>query len=229
MSDQHITQLSAPNTVATDKVGRTWRFVAGAVGLFVLLFGAADVSSRVAQITLGERAPMIVFGPLVLLNSQKPATATINQIASTTALVPERLKIASLGIDAEVEQVGKKDDGTIGAPQKFNNVGWYALGPKPGERGNAILDGHVNNGLTTSGVFKHLSQIALGDTIEVVSGSSTLVYKVVEVKQYDATATAAEVFDTTGPSRLVLITCEGEWVSSTKTFSKRFVVFATLK
>jgi LPXTG-site transpeptidase (sortase) family protein len=230
MSDQHLTQLSA-HSAEKDTAGRAWRLVAGAVGLFVLLYGAADLSSRVASATLGSNAPRIAFGPLVLLQATpKPTVATTTQSshASTTPFVPVRLVVASLGIDAAVEQVGKKDDGSIGAPQKFGNVGWYALGPKPGESGNTILDGHVNNGLTTSGVFKHLSQIALGDMVEIRGASSTLVYKVVEVKQYDATASAAEVFDTTGPSRLVLITCDGEWVPASKTFSKRFVVFARL-
>jgi LPXTG-site transpeptidase (sortase) family protein len=178
---------------------------------------------------------MDVFAPVALLQNKKtPPVATSTALtshATSTPITPARLKIAAIGVDAAVVQVGKKDDGSMGTPQVFGEVGWYALGSKPGEPGNAVLDGHVNNALTTAGVFQHLNQVKLGDIITLSDTSgATLTYKVTQLQQYPAdTAPDASIFAVSGPSQVVLITCDGDWVESAKSYSKRFVVFATLQ
>ncbi len=91
----------------------------------------------------------------------------------------------ALGIDAKVESVGKKSDGSMGTPSTWTAVAWYDLGPKPGEAGNAVIDGHVDNALTTAGVFQHLSDIGLGDVIEVSDAEGHILrYSVSEVDEY---------------------------------------------
>ena len=119
----------------------------------------------------------------------------------------------------------------MGTPQNFGDVAWYSLGSKPGEPGNAVIDGHVNNALTKAGVFEHLTQIKLGDPISVTdSAGRSLNYKVTDIEEYPAdTAPADSIFATTGPSQLVLITCDGDWVPADKSFSQRLVVFAALQ
>ncbi len=217
--------------------GRGWRIAATAIGVFVVLVGAADVSSRIAHAAFGDKASLYSFAPAIaLLGNYNADTGTITtstaaHLASTTPLVPLRLQIPSIGVNAAVEQVGKKADGSMGTPSKFGDVAWYALGSAPGQAGNAVIDGHVNNALTTAGVFQHLSQIALGDTITVLNASGTpMNFTVTNIEEYPAdTAPAASIFVTTGPSQLVLITCDGDWVQSAKSFSARLVVFASLK
>ena len=55
----------------------------------------------------------------------------------------------------------------------------------------------------------------------------TLVYKVTAIDQYPADeAPAASIFAKTGPSQLILITCDGEWVPAQKSFDKRLVITA---
>ena len=95
--------------------------------------------------------------------------------------------------------------------------------------GNVVFAGHVNNALTKSGVFGHLSQVHLGDYITVSDASGkALMYKVKAVDEYPADqAPADSIFSSTGPSQLILITCDGDWVSSQKSFDKRLVITAT--
>jgi len=202
------------------------RLVFTCIGVAVVLVGAADLMSRLAHNVLGNGAGAIAFGPAISL-----VDPSVNGAAATTSasFVPARLRIPSIGVDAAVEQVGQKADGSMGAPTKFGEVAWYAPGPKPGAPGNAVFAGHVDNALTTAGVFEHLSSLKKGDYVTVADASGkTLVYKVVSSTSYAANdAPLSQIFATTGPSGLVLITCTGDWVTSQKQFDQRLVVVAS--
>lgn len=196
------------------------------IGLLAVLAGAADVAARMARATFGEEAGFVIFGPPLsavepVLNAPAPAEAA-------GAIVPVRLRVPSLGIDAQVEQVGKRQDGTMGIPRDFDDVSWYMLGGKPGGEGNAVFAGHVNNSRTLSGVFAHLSQINIGDYVTVSDAEGkTLVYIVREIETVPADkAPAEEVFKTSGSSQVILITCDGDWVPEIRTFDKRLIVIA---
>jgi len=116
----------------------------------------------------------------------------------------------------------------MATPTDFADVAWYAPGGRPGGTGNAVFAGHVNNALTTAGVFAHLKQVNLGDYVTVSDKDGyTIVYKITAIDQYPADeAPAASIFATEGPSQLVLITCDGDWVPTEKTFDKRLVITA---
>ena len=102
------------------------------------------------------------------------------------------------------------------------------LGGKPGGEGNAVFAGHVNNSRALSGVFAHLSQINVGDYVTVSDAEGkTLVYTVREIEIVPADrAPAEEIFKTSGPSQVILITCDGDWVPEIRTFDKRLIVVA---
>ena len=198
--------------------------------MFVLLVGGADLLSRAAHSTFGGDAATVAFAPAIAITNPSVLDSFSRSPASTTPLVPARLSIPTIGVNAAVEAVGKKADGAMQTPTKFDDVAWYSLGSKPGDPGNAIMAGHVNNALTKNGVFEHLSSLKVGDTVAVadVSGN-TLHYFVSKIDEYPATdAPVASIFTGEGPSQLVLITCDGDWIASTHSFSKRFVVYARL-
>lgn len=192
------------------------------VGALVILIGAANVLSRAFEY-VGDDALQTAFQPLGTLGS-------VSLVATTTPLTPARVKIPSIGVDASIEEVGKKEDGSMETPKSFQNVGWYALGPKPGSAGNAVMAGHVNNALTTSGVFEHLSDVVVGDYITVADAQGkTLVYAVTQTAQYDVdSAPTSDIFSQSGPSQLVLITCDGAWDAAARSYNKRLVVYAKL-
>ena len=237
MSEKPLLLYSAKSVVVVQKRPSNWlRVAAITFGFFVVLVGAADIATRAAHM-LGPNASVDIFAPAIAvtnpsaLNSLKVTHAPALGSATTTPITPARLIIPSIGVNANVEQVGKKADGSMGTPQTFGDVAWYALGSKPGAAGNAVIDGHVDNALTTAGVFMHLSQVHLGDTITVADASgATRTFVVNNIQEVPAdTAPDASIFTTTGPSELVLITCDGNWVPAAKSFSTRLEVFATLQ
>ncbi len=221
--------LSSPAKAPESRAARALRYVAIAIGIFVVLFGLADVTSRLSKSVLGDDALFDAFAPAAAIKpSAKVVPTVLASATSTSPFVPARLKVPSLGIDAKVEEVGRRADGSMGTPADFMNVGWWGEGSKPGAPGNAVFDGHVNNALTKPGVFAHLSQITKGDYITVSDAEGhTLVYEVSEVTLYDTDrAPLAAIFAKVGPSQLVLITCDGEWVQDEHSFDKRLVVVA---
>ena len=189
------------------------QFVVTAVGMLCVLVGVADVTSRLVN-SLGPDATFLAFAPAAAINNN-------------LFITPARLKIPSLGINAAVEFAGIKADGTMDTPKNFDNVAWYSPGSKPGEKGSAVFAGHVNNALFKSGVFERLSQIKSGDYVTVEdSAGKALVYRVSSIAEYQPSASTDDFFTTTGPSRLVLITCDGDWVPAAHSYDKRLVVIA---
>ena len=143
---------------------------------------------------------------------------------------PARLIIPKLGIDAEVQDVGVTASGNMGVPSNFTDVGWYKYGVVPGGSGSAVMAGHVDNGLGLAGVFKRLGELEEGDEILIERIDGERLTFVVTGKRsyaYDAVPTDI-VFNPSGSTRLNLITCEGAWVKSEKTYDQRLVVFTRL-
>jgi len=92
---------------------------------------------------------------------------------------------------------------------------------------SAVFAGHVNNGRGQGGVFAKLANIKEGDYITVSNPSGrSIVYRVSVVREYQKDAPTDEIFSRLVPSQLALITCDGDWVPSARTFEKRLVVFA---
>ncbi len=151
-------------------------------------------------------------------------------IAALPGDIPARLQIPSLNIDANVQRVGIAKSGSMAVPSNFTDVAWYRLGTVPGFVGSAVIDGHVDNGLSLAGVFKHLSDIQVGDEIDVITASSSIKKFVVsEVAVYPYKEVPLErLFNASDQARLNLITCEGAWIKGEKTYDQRLVVYATL-
>ena len=155
--------------------------------------------------------------------------ATTSPILASQEL-PDRLKIASLGIDAHIQRVTISKHNTIGVPNNFKDVAWYIYSPKPGQEGSAVIDGHVDNGLALAGVFKHLSDIQVGDPISVTDGDGKKIdFTVIQIDIYPYSSTSTDALSYPKPgSYLRLISCTGSWLSKFRTYDKRIVVTAKL-
>lgn len=231
MSEKPLLLSSARSGVLIQPATTSWRRLAiVATGLFVILVGAADVTARLASGALGERASTVAFGPVAAIGNPSPFGLFSGSGATTTVFDPARIVIEVAGVDAPIEPVGKKDNGAMDTPKKLADVGWYTLGSKPGEAGNAVFAGHVNNALGLDGVFAHLSDVVVGDLINVADDSGRmLTYVARAIDLYPVEAAPAEnIFAIKGPSQVVLITCEGVWDQDTHSYSKRLVVTARL-
>jgi len=232
MQENHLLLQSAKSGVivasAHERRAHYIRLAATAVGMVCVLVGAADLTARLVR-GVGPDAAFLAFAPAAALDLPGRAGGLSLSAATTTpaGIVPSRLRIPSLGINAKIEPVGVRADGAMATPSNFDNVAWYSPGGRPGGQGSAVFAGHVNNALLKSGVFERLSQIKKGDyiTVEDAAGK-TLVYRVSSVEEYLPDAPTDALFVTTGASRLVLITCDGDWIPSARSYDKRLVVVA---
>jgi sortase A len=210
-----------------------WINVLAAVGAAVIVVGFISACSNIVRAMGGDPvlssadASSAALSPALAMNP-----LLLDQIIATTSasLTPVRLIIPAIGVDARVDPVGLNAQGSMVAPSNFTDVTWYSPGAKPGNPGNTVIAGHVNNALTMAGVFEHLSDLKIGDTITVADASGrSLTYVVTQVQAYEAdSAPTGSVFATTGPSQLVLITCDGQWDASAHQFDKRLIVNAQL-
>jgi len=162
------------------------------------------------------------------------STASAAQSASVTTITedqyPTRLIIPKLDIDAENQHLGVTKSGNMAAPNNFTDVGWYKYGTVPGNKGSAVIAGHVDNALGMPAIFYELKDLELGDDIYVVSANGKkLHYKVVdeEIYPYDD-APLERIFNANDASYLNLITCQGEWVPEAKSAANRLVIYAKL-
>jgi sortase (surface protein transpeptidase) len=143
---------------------------------------------------------------------------------------PVRFSIPALNIDAKVQDVGITASGAIGSPSNFTDVGWYEVGAVPGNPGVALIDGHVDNGLALAGVFKHLSDIAVGDHVYVTNhAGKKLDFVVTSVDAYDYQHVPLNTILDSTTTGLALITCDGTWVGDRRTYDERLVVTAELQ
>jgi sortase A len=160
-----------------------------------------------------------------LAPTTSPAAATVLPIEE-----PARLLVPSIHVDAAVQKVGVNAKGNMGVPNNYTDVAWYKYGTAPGQLGSSVIDGHVDNGLALSGVFKHLADVQLGDDVYVRTASGRqLHFKVVDKQSYPYTEVPLElVFARKDAARLNLITCVGAWVPGQKTYDQRLVVYTEL-
>jgi hypothetical protein len=141
-----------------------------------------------------------------------------------------RVKIPSIRVDAPVVDVGLDQDGWIEAPppQDPNIAGWYQNGIAPGQRGTAVVVGHVDN-QSGPAVFYGLGSLTKGQHIEVARfDGRTAVFEVYGVEVFSKEQfPGARVYGDTGQAELRVITCGGGY-SKSNGYQGNVVVFARM-
>jgi sortase (surface protein transpeptidase) len=149
----------------------------------------------------------------------------------TPIIVPVYLRIPKLGIDTVVESVGLTKDGNMDTPANAKNVGWYRYGTVPGSRGNAVISGHYDTASGKPAVFYHLNSLSVGDTVGItLRGGETIEFTVTgkDSIPYQTFPSGYVFLDKPGIN-LNLITCGGIWDPKKRLYTKRIVVYTTLK
>ncbi len=143
--------------------------------------------------------------------------------------LPRRLVIPSIKVSAAIQSVGLGQNEEMDVPNNFQDVGWFNLGSRPGERGSAVVAGHLNNDYGAAGVFWHLNKLKAGDDIYIIDEKGkSLHFKVSGKKVYSADSSVEEIFGKSDKIRLNLITCSGVWDEKTQNYNNRLVVSADL-
>jgi LPXTG-site transpeptidase (sortase) family protein len=120
-------------------------------------------------------------------------------------------------------------DGVLRVPENVQNVGWWDGSAHAGDAfGSTVIAGHVDSAAEGIGFFARLLKVKVGDTITLRGDSHRLKYRVTSVRKVakKALATDNEAFKQTGPHRLVLITCTGDFHRDRGGYDSNLVVIA---
>jgi hypothetical protein len=142
---------------------------------------------------------------------------------------PVKLTMASIEVDAPVIATGiDSDSGQMAVPGNVSEVAWYQFGPRPGERGSAVLAAHVDLAGQGPGVFFRLRELAPGDIIEVeFSDGSAQVFRIEARTTYSKEELPLEtIFAREGLPVLTLITCGGSFSESSRRYDSNVVAYA---
>ncbi|WP_251076474.1 class F sortase [Streptomyces benahoarensis] len=144
--------------------------------------------------------------------------------------VPDRVVIPALQVSAPVIARGLDAHGAIEAPPSADTrvTGWYKGAPTPGERGTAVLVGHVDS-YTGPAVFYGLGGLKRGATVEVRRRDGRrAVFAVYSVRTFAKDRFPAEqVYGSAGRPELRLLTCGGTYHAGSG-YAGNVVVFARL-
>ncbi|MFJ9045623.1 class F sortase [Streptomyces sp. NPDC102347] len=143
---------------------------------------------------------------------------------------PDRVRIPAIDVDAPLTGLGLTGTGSLDVPpaDRPDLAGWYEAGTTPGERGTAIIAGHVDNA-DGPAVFYSLGALDKGSTVEVARRDGTVaVFTVDAVEAYDARDFPdAKVYGATDRPELRVITC-GAGYSPATGYRGNVVVYAHL-
>jgi sortase (surface protein transpeptidase) len=141
---------------------------------------------------------------------------------------PVRIAIPAIGVSAPVIPLGLNRDGTLEVPKRWDDAGWWTGGPEPGERGPAVIAGHVDS-RTGPAVFFRLRELGRGDRIVVRRrDGSSVAFVVGRIAQYSKDHfPTARVYGRTAQPALRLITCSGEFDETSGHYLDNTVVFAS--
>src|SRR3989344_5921899 len=116
-------------------------------------------------------------------------------VKTETSSYPINLVIPKLEINAKVVQVGITKKGNMATPNNFTDVGWYKYGTIPGEKGSAVIAGHLDNGLSLPGVFYNLRDLKNGDDIYIMTKENERLHFIVTKSEiYDFNASSGNIF-----------------------------------
>ncbi len=204
------------------------------------------LNNFINTVSFAGLAGIIIFGSMILGVGQtdppivEAQTATDNRsqivipepIESEFLLssTPSHIAIPSINVDTDIQRVGLLDNGSIQTPGVLSGlVGWYQYGPTPGEKGPAVLVGHVDSYKGPS-VFWNLSKLKANDILSISREDGTIVqFSVTQIVQYDQdNFNTEEVYGNIDFAGLRVITCGGTFNHITGHYSKNTVVFATM-
>lgn len=144
---------------------------------------------------------------------------------------PVRLTIPAIGVNAPFTGLGLGANGVLNPPppNDTNLVGWYQAGTVPGNKGTAIVLGHVDT-KTAPAVFWSLSALTKGATVDVARDdkvTATFTVDSVEVFPKDQFPDD-RVYGKSPNAQLRLITCGGVYDRKRADYTANVVVFAHL-
>src|SRR3954452_11315088 len=159
--------------------------------------------------------------------ARERAVARKGPRVDTHAAPPRRIRIPAIGVDAPVIALGLNIDGTLQTPRQWGYTGWYKPGPEPGERGAALITGHVDS-TTGPAVFYRLRSLRSGDRIAIRRADGSVVrFRVQGLERWPKSEFPTHrVYGPTRGAVLRLVTCSGDFDTSTGHYVDNTIVYA---
>ena len=142
---------------------------------------------------------------------------------------PVHLSIPIIGVSVPLSVLTLNKNGTVNVPTSFSEPGWYNGDEAPGQKGSAVILGHVDN-YHGPAVFFNLDKLKLGNRVDVtLADGRKLVFAVIGERMYKKTNFPdALVYGTRTYPALQLVTCGGIFDPKTGHYLSNIVVFTAL-
>jgi sortase (surface protein transpeptidase) len=197
------------------------------LGSVLVLAGAAVIGRAVA-----ERGHL--YGPAeqIPANVGSSVPTLDGAVAKPLAFSrPVQIEIPKLDINAPVMRLGLAANHTVAVPPLGNHdlAGWYDGSVTPGQKGTAVILGHVDS-FTGISVFFYIKTLRRGNQIKVMrANGSTAIFTVDGVQKVVKTAfPTSDVYGMVKYPGLRLITCGGPFDTATRQYLDDIVVYAHL-
>ena len=143
---------------------------------------------------------------------------------------PVGLDIPAIGVRSkDFVALGLNKDGSIEVPIRFEQPGWYKLGPTPGEFGPAVISGHVDSKKGPA-VFYRLGELKPGAKLKVTRKDGSVAnFAIDRVARYPKDDFPTDlVYGPTKRAEIRLVTCGGAFDEATGHYVDNVVAFGHL-
>ncbi|GHE06434.1 class F sortase [Streptomyces alanosinicus] len=211
--------------LAKEEERRRRRAPWGVIAL-LLLTGVALMRNGSGEFDAGPPQPASAVAP-----DTRTGTGTLSAAAAPLAFsAVDRVRIPAIQVNAPVMPVGLNTDGWVTAPPPDNPnlAGWFTGAVSPGEKGTAVIVGHVDNQRGPA-VFYGLGALKKGNRIEVLrKDGKTAVFETYGVEVFSKSGFPGDrVYRSKGTAELRVITCGGGF-SKRNGYDGNVVAFARL-
>ncbi|MFH8449256.1 class F sortase [Streptomyces fungicidicus] len=192
----------------------------------VLLTGLALIRNGSGEFDVGPPQP----AGAAAADTRMPGPAVAAGVQPLPYAVADRVRIPAIQVDAPVIPVGLDAEGWVDAPppQDPNLAGWFTGAVSPGEKGTAVVVGHVDNAQGPA-VFYGLGALKKGNRVEIARGDGkTAVFEIYGIEVFAKNDFPGDrVYASKGSAELRVITCGGGF-SKQNGYDGNVVAFARL-
>lgn len=205
----------------------TSRMLGGAVVGAVLAFVAALLLGQPATHT----TPQAQAQPAApeKHSGDRPRKVSTVDWDTSKRMKPIAMSVPAIHARSSLVGLGLLPDHTLQTPPVSQpmQAGWYKLGPAPGQKGAAVITGHVD-GYHMPGIFYHLDDVETGDTINVTRSDDSVVHFTVTRTREVAKSNfpTKQVYGPVNDPELRLVTCGGPFDRAVGSYEHNILVFA---
>jgi hypothetical protein len=180
----------------------------------------------------------IVYAIVAQVHAPQPSasaagvTSATGRGPSVPRSLPVSVDIPAIGVHTRLLDLGLNPNGTMQVPSlitQASEAAWYKYSATPGEIGSSVIEGHVDS-YQGPAVFFRLGALRPGETIDVtLADGITTIFRVTGVRDYPKDKFPSQmIYGSAQYAALRLITCGGDFDSSTGHYLSSTVVFASL-